>query len=76
MRLLLLLAGDVQTRLSNRYNVSYLSLLGTPPTYGCQTMVLNTEAPPIDQNVSGLGKHVFTVDGSMMGACGNLLRVR
>jgi len=57
MHWLLLFAGDVQSRLSNRYNVSYLSLLGTLPTYGCQTTVLNilnTEAPPIDQNVSGL----------------------
>ena len=71
MRWLRLLAGDGQTRLRNRYNkINHLSLLDTPRTYCSQTMVLNvvnTEAPPIDQNVSGLGKHVFAVDGSMMG---------
>ena len=56
MRWLLLLAGGVQTRLNNRCdNVSYFPLLDTLPTYCSQPMVLNhTEAPPIDQNVSGL----------------------
>ena len=66
MRWLLLLAEDVQTRLRIRYNVSYLSLFDTPRTC-CSRTIVNNEGPTSNKIVSRLRKHLFAVDGSMMG---------
>jgi len=65
MRWLRLLVGDVQTRLRNRYKVSYSSHLDTPRTC-CSLIHVNIEGPTSNKIVSRLRKHDFAADGSMM----------
>jgi len=60
-----LLAEDVQTRLRNRYKVSYLSLLDTPRTC-CSRIHVNIEGPTVNPSDSGLRKHDLAVDGGMI----------
>ena len=65
MCLLLLLAGDVQIHLRNRYKVNYLSLLNTLHTY-CSRIHVNIEHPTVNVSVSCFGKHDIAVDEGIM----------
>jgi len=56
MHWLRLLAGVVQTRLSDRYKVSHLSLRDTPRTC-CSRIHVSVEDPTSNQNVSCFRKH-------------------
>ena len=56
MRWLLLLAGDGQTRLRNRYKVSYLSLIDSPRTC-CSRIHVNIECSTVNLSVPRLRKH-------------------